>query len=245
MRKVNAWIVSLGLLFACTPDAPYTGRWRVNEAKTDYGNGPAFTFARTDAGELRFKQGDIDYIVRFDGREYPHPLGGVVTWRQLDNRTWDTALKKDGKMIGSAVYTLSDEAQTLTKTPPAGMQGSTVVYRRTSSGGSGLEGTWTVSTGSAPEILEIKVADGYDLVIRQGAALCRANFDGKDYPTSDTNVTCTIARTHDRSFSFTVKVNGRPVAMDTETVSEDGRTLTQVGGLVGQAPNHRIVYDRQ
>jgi hypothetical protein len=234
---------------ACTltaaADPPYVGRWKVNEAKTDYGNGPAFTFTRTNAGELRFKQGDVDYIVRFDGREYRHPLGGVVSWRQLDGRTWGTALKKDGKIIGSAVYRVSDDGETLTTAPPAGMKGSTVVYRRTSRGGSGLEGTWTLKTAAPPEILEINVADGYDLVIRQGAALCKANFDGKDYPTSDTNVTCMIALTSDRSFSFSVKINGRPVAVGTRTVSEDGRTLTQVDGVFGQAPNVTVVYDRQ
>lgn len=82
-------------------------------------------------------------------------------------------------------------------------------------------------------------------MIRQGGALCKANFDGKDYPTSDTDVTCMIARTSDRSFSFTVKFNGRPVAVDTRTVSADGRTLTQVGGPPGQRPNQTIVYDRQ
>src|SRR4051812_29066583 len=118
----------VGLLLACNltaADLPYVGRWRVNEAKTDYGNGPAFTFTRTDAGELRFKQGDLDYIVRFDGKEYPHPLGGVVTWRQLGAQRWETAVKKDGKITGSAVYTLSEDRETLTRTPPAGMQGST------------------------------------------------------------------------------------------------------------------------
>ena len=54
-----------------------------------------------------------------------------------------------------------------------------------------------------------------------------------------------IARTTDRSFSFTVKVNGRPVAIGTRTVSEDGRTLAQVDGAFGQAPGMTIVYDRQ
>jgi hypothetical protein len=248
MRKACVWFASIALLLACNltaADPPYVGRWKVNEAKTDYGNGPAFTITRTDAGELRFKQGDVDYIVRFDGREYPHPLGGVVSWSRLNDRTWENALKKDGKMIGSAVYTLSDNGETLTTAPPAGMQGSTVVYRRTSSGGSGLEGAWTLKTPSTPGILEINVADGYDLVIRQGGALCKANFDGKDYPTSDTNVSCVIARTSDRSFSFTVKVNGRPVAVGTRTVSEDGRTLTQVDGAFGQAPSMTVVYDRQ
>jgi len=245
MRKACAWIAFIALLLACSliaADPPYVGRWKANEERTNPGS--AFAFTGTGAGDLRFTQGDVDYIVRFDGREYPHPLGGVVTWRQLDGRTWDTVLKKDGKLIGSAVYTLSDDGETLTRAAPEGMRGSTAAYRRTSSGRSGLEGTWTIKTAT-PDILEIYAADGYDLLIRQGGALCKANFDGKDYPTSDTNVTCTIGRLSDRGFSFTVKVNGRPVAVGTRTVSEDRRTLTQVDGVFGQAPNMTVVYDRQ
>ena len=147
-------------------------------------------------------------------------------------------------MIGGAIYTLSEDGETLTSAPPAGLQGSTSVFRRTSSERTGLDGEWSHKTVNAA-ILEIEVAQGYDLVIRQGGALCNANFDGEDYPTSDANVTCAIARTSDRSFSFTVKFNGRPVAVGTRTVSEDGRTLTQVDGSFGQPPNMTVVYDRQ
>jgi hypothetical protein len=87
--------------------------------------------------------------------------------------------------------------------------------------------------------------------VRAGGATCTANFDDRDYPTmgpdgQPTNwSTCRIARAGERSFSFTVTVNGRPFAIATHTVSEDGQTLTEVGGLVGQPPNVRIVYDRQ
>ena len=77
MRKAAAWVTCIGLLAvdsATAAEPPYVGRWKVNEDKTDYG--PAFAFTRTDSGELRFTQGDHGYIIRFDGKDYPHPLGG-------------------------------------------------------------------------------------------------------------------------------------------------------------------------
>src|SRR4051812_42626793 len=202
MRKAAMWFTCLSLLVTCAvtaADPPYVGRWKVNQDKSDYG--PAFAFSRSATGELRFTQGDVNYVVRLDGNEYPHPLGGVVSWRQLDPRRWETRMTKDGKLIGGAIYTLSEDGDTLTSAPPAGLQGSPSVFRRTSGERTGLDGAWSHKTVNAA-ILQIDVAEGYDLVIRQGGALCKANFDGKDYPTSDANVTCTIARTSDRGFSF-------------------------------------------
>jgi hypothetical protein len=251
MQRTAASTAVVSFLVACSLtaiDPPYIGQWKVNEEKSDFGS--VFSFTRTDAGELRFIQGDLAYIVRFDGREYPHPLGGLVSWKQIDGRTWETILSKDGKVIGDYVYAVSEDGRTLTTAPQAGQQGSTSVYRRTPGEGTGLAGTWTLKTATLP-LMQIAIADGYDLVIRSGPAVCKANFDDRDYPTLDENgepttwSTCRIARTGDRGFSFTVNVNGRPYAVDTHTVSEDGRTLTQVGGLVGRPPNVRIIYDRQ
>jgi hypothetical protein len=79
---------------------------------------------------LRFTQGDVGYLIRLDGKDYPHPLGGVVSWRQLDARRWETRMTKDGKVTGDAIYTLSEDGETLTSAPPAGLQGSTAAFQR-------------------------------------------------------------------------------------------------------------------
>jgi hypothetical protein len=47
----------------------------------------------------------------------------------------------------------------------------------------------------------------------------------------------------DRGFSLTISINAKPVAVDTYTVSDDGRTLTDVDGSKGQP--HTIVRERQ
>jgi hypothetical protein len=248
MRTLSIFVGCLGLLFSAivvAADPPYAGRWKVNEDKTDYGL--AFTFSRTESAELRLTEGDRSYIVRFDGKDYPHPLGGLVRWVQIDERSWETTLTQNGKVIGNAIYRLSDDGQTLTTRPKTG-QGSTIAYRRTS-GEQGLVGAWNIKTASV-SVLELEVADGYDLVFVSGPATCKANFDGREYPTFVDGKptgwsTCTIAMVGDRGFSFTVNVNGKPVAVDTYTLSEDGQTFTQIGGLAGQSPNHTVVYERQ
>jgi hypothetical protein len=247
MRTSSIIVGCVGLLCSAiliAADPPYVGRWKVSEEKSD--RGPAFTFA-TDAGALRLTEGGRSYIVRFDGREYPHPLGGVIRWSRIDERSWETAYTQDGKLIGNAIYRLSDDGQTLTVRQKS-RSDSPAVYRRTSGERQGLAGVWSLKTTSV-STLDIEVADGYDMVQRSGGAQCKANFDGRDYPIIGPNgqpsavERCRISKVGDRGFSLTISVNGKPVAVDTYTVSADGSTLTAVGGPNGQP--HTIVHERQ
>jgi len=244
MRTSSSFVGFIGLLFSTVlvaVDPPYAGRWQVNEDKSDYG--PAFNFAREESGALRLTEGDRSYIVRFDGKDYPHPLGGVVRWTQIDDRSWEMTLTQNQKVIGNPIYRLSDDGRTLTTGPKSG-PGSTLVYRRTSGERQGLAGAWTLKTASV-STLELAVAEGYDLVFSQGSGVLRANFDGRDYHPSAGPETIRISKVGDRGFSSTVSINGKPVAVDTFTVSEDGQTLTQVGGAFAQPPAHTIVYERR
>lgn len=100
-------------------------------------------------------------------------------------------------------------------------------------------------SASAPPTLELAVAEGFDLVITQGAAVVRANFDGREYHPLRGSETIRISRVGINGFSLTVSVEGKPMVVDTFTLSEDGQTLTQVGGLFGQPPNHKSVYERR
>jgi hypothetical protein len=243
VRTLSSFIGCLGLVFSTvqvTADPPYAGRWQANEDKSDYG--PAFNFAREESGALRLTEGDRSYIVRFDGKEYPHPLGGVVRWTRIDDRSWEMWLTLNGKVVGNQVYRLSDDGRTLTTRPKSG-PGETRVYRRTSGERQGLVGAWSLTTPSITT-LELRVAEGYDLVFTQGPATLKANFDGRDYSTSGPE-TVRISKVGDRGFSSTVSINGKPVVVDTFTVSADGQTLTRIGGAFGQPPTYTIVYERR
>jgi hypothetical protein len=226
------------VLVAAEPQ--YAGEWRVNEDKSDYGL--AFTFTSEESG-LRLTEGGRSYTVRFDGKEYPHPLGGTVRWAQLDTRSWEMTLTQNRKVIGDAIYRLSDDGRTLTTRPKSGA-GATLVYRRTSGQRQDLAGAWSLKTASDPT-LEVAVADGFDLVVRQGIAQVKANFDGRDYHPQAGPETVRISKIGGDGFSLTVSINGVPVAVDTFTVSADGQTLTQVGGAFAQPPTHAVVYERR
>ena len=227
-------------------DPPYVGRWQVNNDKTDLGI--AVTFEPTDSGDLRLLEGGRTTIVRFDGQEYPHPLGGVSRWMRIDDRTWETIYSKDGKVLGDALYRLSADGQTLSRQ----LKGDTgvTVYRRRAGEPQGLVGAWSLTPASVPSVT-IEVADGYDLVFESGGAKCKANFDGRDYPIIDPTGTpsafeaCRISKLGDRVVSTAVVLNGKVAAGSTYTVSVDGQTLTQTSGP-GQPPNGMtVVYDRR
>src|SRR4051812_37565426 len=247
MRTSSIIVGCVGLFCSAllvAADPPYVGRWKVNEEKSD--RGPAFTIA-TEAGALRLTQGDRSYIVQFDGKDHSHPLGGVVRWSQIDERSWETAYTENGKLLGNAIYRLSDDGQTLTVRPKSGT-GAPAVYRRTSGERQGLAGVWSLKMASV-STLDIEVADGYDLVQSSGGAKCKANFDGRDYPIIGPNgqpsgfERCRISKVGDRGFSLTISINGTAVASDTYTVSADGQMLTELGGSRGQP--HTIVHERQ
>jgi hypothetical protein len=243
MRTLSSFIGCVGLLLytvLVAANPPYAGRWKVNEDKSDYGQ--AFHFARDESGAVRLTEGGRSYIVRFDGKAYPHPLGGIVRWTRLDARSWEMTLTQNGKLIGNAIYRLSDDGRTLTTRPKSG-PGPAYVYRRTSGERQGLVGAWSLKTAPV-STLELAVAKGYDLMFSQGPAQLKANFDGRDYPTSGPE-TCRISKVGDQGFSITVSISGKPVVVDTFTVSADGQTLTQVGGEFEQPPNHTIVYERR
>ena len=244
MRTLSTFVGFVGLLFSTVlvaADPPYAGRWKVNEDKSDYG--PAFNFRRDESGALRLTEGDRSYIVRFDGKEYPHPLGGVVRWARIDDRSWEMTLTQNRKVIGNAIYRLSDDGRTLTTRPKSG-SGLTLVYRRTSGERQGLVGAWSLKTAS-DSTLEIDVAEGYDLVFTQDPAKLKVNVDGRDYHPTSGPETVRISKVGSDGFSLTVSINGKPVVVDTFTVSADGQTLTQVGGAFAQPPSHTIVYERR
>jgi hypothetical protein len=247
MRNQFTLIGGLTLLFSCAllaADPAYVGRWKVNEAKSD--RGIALTFEPTDSGDLRLLEGGRTTVVRFDGKEYPHPLGGVVRWVRIDERSWQTTYAKDGKVLGDATYRLSDDGRTLTRQ----MKGDTdsTIYRRKTGAPRGLAGSWSFAPGGV-SMMTIAVAEGYDLVIEDGGAKCQANFDGRDYPVigpngkASTSEACRIAKAGAGGFSMTVLVNGKLASTSTYIASPDGKTLTQRGDPAGQPPI--IVRNRQ
>jgi len=236
-------------------DLPYAGTWKLNVAKSDFGE-TTVTYAKTPSGQMQFTALGQSYAFQMDGKEYPSPFGGTAAWKQIDATTWETAIKQNGKLINTSMTKLSADGKTLTTNekgpkPTGGTFDRTTVYARVY-GGQGLVGIWkTKNPPRMPRIVELVPSGTDGLAIRFPDDLesCEAKFDGKDYPVAgpiaQPGLTLAVQKTSLRSFDVTGKLDGKPIFKFSFAAADDGKTLTQAGGMIGVSEKVAAVYDRQ
>lgn len=238
-------------------DLPYAGKWKINLAKSDFGE-TTITIAQTGSGQMQYTADGMSYTFRIDSKDYPSLFGRTDAWKQIDKSTWEISSKLNGKVLATTTRKLSADGATLTENskgpkPAGGSFDVTTVFQR-GSGGSGLPGKWKTKNvkSSSPDILEFAASgpDGLTLRSVDYQATCDARFDGKDYPitggpTVPAGLTFAIQKIGPRSFEMTEKQDGKALYKSTFTVSGDGKTLTETGGAVGVGEKYTAVYDRQ
>ena len=235
---------------------PYAGTWRLNLAKSDFGE-TVVTYAETASGEMQLTTTGQSYTFRMDGKDYPALYGATSAWKAIDDTTWETVVRQEGKRISTGTTTLSPDGKTLTSNikgqkPSGGTFDSTRVYERVS-GGPGLVGSWKTKNRpvGTPDVVELIPAgtDGLTIRFPGDREQCEARFDGKDYPVvgpiAQRGLTLALRRTGARSFDVTGTQQGQRLFTIAFTVSDDGHTLTQAGDMVGVSAAFVAVYDRQ
>lgn len=264
MRKTS--VIATMILFAGgiaasarpdkTGDPPYAGKWKLNFAKSDFGE-TTIAFTKAASGQMQFTMMGQSYTFHMDEKDYPALFGRTAAWKQIDANTWETTIKQDGRLIVTETSRLSPDGKTLTLNtkgpkPAGGTFEETVVYVRMS-GGPGLEGKWKTKNikGSAPTVLELTPSgdDGLTIRIPDFQINCEAKFDGKDYPATGPTVpaglTIAVTKTGPRSFDILEKKDGKEIFKLSFAVSADGKTLTETGGAVGTNEKFKAVYERQ
>ena len=113
-------------------------------------------------------------------------------------------------------------------------------------------GIWkTKNPPRMPRIVELVPSGTDGLAIRFPDDLesCEAKFDGKDYPVAgpiaQPGLTLAVQKTSLRSFDVTGKQDGKPIFKFSFAAADDGKTLTQAGGMIGVSEKVAAVYDRQ
>ncbi len=251
---VGSWIVAAGQSERAA-DAPYAGTWKLNVARSDFGE-TTVRYAQAASGETQFTAMGQSYAFQMDGKDYPSLFGGTSAWKQIDANTWEIAIKQNGKLINTTTVILSTDGKTLTTKekgpkPTGGTYERTTVYSRAADG-IGLLGTWkTKNPPRMPRIVELvpSGSDGLAILFPDDKEVCQAKFDGKDYPVTGPNaqaaMTLAVQKTSPRSFNVTGKQYGEPIFRIAFTVSDDGRTLAQTGSMSGVTEKFAAVYDRQ
>lgn len=241
------------LATAMAADLPYAGKWKVNLAKSDFGQ-TTMTLEKLSADEWQSTAFGMTYKFKMDGKDYPDGMGGTAAWKALNANTWELVAKANGKVTETDTFKLSADGNTLIDNAKqmkadGGSMATTTVYERVS-GGPSLAGKWkTKKVSGASGTIEFIPSGSNGLVFKDPdmGLTCNAKLDGNDYPCTGPLLPpgFTVAMKNDaRSLDITVKKDGKPVFNGAYTVAPDRKSMTETGSPASGGEKLKIVFDR-
>lgn len=251
--KLRVFLLCAMVTAGMAADLPFAGKWKVNLAKSDFGQ-TTLTIQELSGGEWQATSFGVSYKFKMDGNEYPDNMGGTVAWKTAGANQWEVVGKANGKITGTDTYTLSADGKTLTDAgkqmkPDGGSMEGTTVYQR-ASGGPSLAGKWkTRKVSGTAGTIEISGSEDNGLAFKDldMGMTCDAKLDSKDYPCSGPMLPAgfTVAmKTAGRALDLIVKKDSKPFFKATYTASPDGKTLTETGASTAGGDKFKIVLDR-
>ena len=253
-KMLLGFIVATATLAAA--DLPYAGKWKMNAAKSDFGESTV-TYSQLPSGEMQSTADGQSYKFKLDGKDYPDPFGNTAAWKSINASAWETTWKLKGKVLTVDALTLSADGKTLTVNTkgakPNGQSIDDTVTMQRVSGGPGLAGQWKTKNlkSSSPSVLELMPSgsDGLAYKIIDMNMTCDAKLDARYYPCSGPTLgsgwTMAWLKSSPRLLEWSVQMNGKPMYKGSFTISADGKTLTEDGGAAATTEKIKIVYDRQ
>jgi hypothetical protein len=254
---ISIWLyIWMGTASMAAAQNPFVGTWKLNQDKSQLA-GDIMKFGPAEGEAIELTSGGMTYSFRADGNTYRLPTGNVAIWRQTSPDSWTTEYRKiDGKLLSSDKWQLSADGKELSVTT-SGVKANGDLYTDTedyvrTAGSSGLVGSWkgTQVKLSSPNELTIQESglDGLILKIAALKATCVANFDGREVavegPDIPSGLRLALTRTGPYSFRLVHKLNGSQLSSSQYTVSNDGKTMTEVGGAPGDPPA-TMVWEKQ
>jgi hypothetical protein len=250
------WCFVVAAATVAAADAPYVGKWKMNPAKSDFGE-TTVTYLQLPSGEMQSTADGQTYKFKLDGKDYPDPFGNTAAWKSINASTWETTWKLKGKVLTVDTLKLSADGQALTVNskgdkPTGGSIDDTVALQRVS-GGPGLAGKWKTRNmkSSSPSVLELAPSgsDGLVYKVLDMNMTCDAKLDGKFYPCGGPAVgpgwTLAWMKASPRSLEWSVQMNGKPMYKGSFDIAADGKTLTETGSATATNEKIKVVYDRQ
>src|SRR5215510_13182373 len=154
----NVLLIVLGACSLAAADAPYAGKWKMNAAKSDFGQ-MTITYEQMPGGEIKATADGQAYTFKLDGKDAMTPWGITLAWKEAGPRIWDLTEKVNGKVTATSSVKLSADGAVMTMaTKRVKSEGGTsddlVTFQRVS-GGKDLAGKWKTKnlTSSSPELL--------------------------------------------------------------------------------------------
>jgi hypothetical protein len=253
--------LSLAILFATSGLAnasdPFVGTWVYNAERSPK---PTITYGIKDLGGDRYaltgSSGETTEI-KADGVSIKSPSGATVSFKKLDDHTWQMD-RVDARTM-KRTYTVSSDDKTLQlvdvfTATDGGYEKTTTTYARTSPGKS-LFGEWkSVSmeekVSGPPEKLTIEPygKDGLSLT-SSDKHRTDMQFDGKQYfeiaPDGTKGDSTSGKRTSDHVIQMQGQIKGTPDSISEFKVSDDGKTLTITSKSVKTNTTFISVWDKE
>jgi hypothetical protein len=252
---ICATILAMGLAASVgfAAEANFSGTWKLNLQKSQL-TGQTVTFEKTATGMMHFDGQGFAYDFNPDGKEYPTPDGSTVVVQSPNPTTWDFTYSMGGKVTMKFHITLQGDSQTVVmhvNKPDGAVVEQTSTATRVS-GGPGLLGKWKsteVKGGATTIVIATTEKNGLTVEYPEFQQVCKGHLDGKDHPVTQAGAASKFAMAFERTgadaFKITTKLQGKPIYVETLTLSADGKTLTDDGNAVSANEPIKAIYERQ
>jgi hypothetical protein len=257
MKKLVLICILALTLPALAADSPFTGTWKLDPSKGHL-TGDTFTYSKAPNGLMHYDSGATSSDFGIDGKEYPLGNGHTITWTADSDNSWTSVNKFNGAVIGTSHREISADGKTYTihavgKRADGTPYDETIIFTRVS-GTSGLIGKWRNTKYTQQESTTITVSFPSPGVIKwenvEEKGFFTGKTDGSDLPyispTLSGNFTVSVKMDGPRKLSNTTKRDGKPIGYGTDTVSADGKTLTDVSWIPGKESEKQTeIYIKQ
>jgi len=245
------------LLTAVAGGAPrrtFIGDWKLDETRSRL---PDQMKVHSKGGnQYGFDFGGSVETITVDGSDQPGAGGTTLSVRADTPHTWVVQRKRDGRVLLSATWRLSQDGRTLTDDyREFEDDGSTLsmeyVYER-AGGGSGFAADWESikETVRSPFFIQVKEfdRDGLSFVYPLEHRTKHLKFNGEDYPNEGPQVSHGASSSgqhvNARTLVITDKSDGKVTATERVVLSDDLQTLTITQHVTGRAKPNVLVFRR-
>lgn len=259
MKRLIVTGCLLAFIGTCTlasAQRPFVGKWKLDQAKSHL-TGDTVKYSAAGGGAITETTAVGSYTFKTDGRSYPTTFDSTVVWKNIGPSTWKASYRRNGMSLGADTMKVSPDGKTLTVVS-AGMNPNGKAFHDVETytriaGTSGLMGTWKSEKLTSSTSREVEFAangpDGITWILPDIKAKLDMKFDGKDYapvgPTVPKGLTIAANRTGNDSFAIVEKMDGKPIFKGMYTVSNDGKTLTEVSSPVSVNQPETAVYVKE
>jgi len=172
MKSITVTFVAIAGLGLCVAplalatDDSFVGKWKFNPEKSQL-SGLTYKVEEAGGDKYKFAFGDDSETITL-GKDHPTKYGNTWTVTKSGPNAWKWMIKRNGKVISDATWTVSDDGATSTYVNTETHQDGSTSHNETklkrTAGTSGLVGTW--------ESTEIKIGSPTTMEIRLEIQLC-------------------------------------------------------------------------